>query len=62
MTVSPPKADELFLPAEATPRPHADLVAAVMELRSCSRPTAERYLERVGAEQCEREVQGRWLG
>ena len=62
MTVPPPSVDELDVSDEdVTPRPHADLVADVMEARSCSRPDAEDWIKRTGREDAERFVLARWL-
>lgn len=62
VTVPPPNVDDIDVTDEdVDPRPHADLVAAAMEVRSCSRPDAADWVERVGPEYAERVVRARWL-
>jgi hypothetical protein len=62
VTVPPPDVDDLDVTDEdVDPRPHDDLVAAIMEVRSCSRPDAADWVERAGREYAERVVRARWL-
>ncbi|ELY29200.1 hypothetical protein C499_06670 [Halogeometricum borinquense DSM 11551] len=62
VTVPVPNIDELDLTEEPVdPRPYSDLVAALMEIRSCSRPDAETWVDRVGDEKAERVIRARWL-
>ncbi|SFR63332.1 hypothetical protein [Halogeometricum limi] len=61
MTVPPPSVDDHDIGTEEVdPRPFADLVAAVMEVRSCSKPDAESWVEDVGIDHAERVVRARW--
>ncbi|ELZ28435.1 hypothetical protein C474_15044 [Halogeometricum pallidum JCM 14848] len=63
MPVPPPSVDELDVSDDPVePRPYADLVAAVMELRSCSKPDAEAWVDDTGLERAERVVLARWRG
>lgn len=57
----PPERGGLAPETAVTPRPHAQLVAAIMEARDCQRPAAEDYIEREGAGQAERTVRSRWI-
>lgn len=62
MPVPPPTVDDLDVTdEEVDPRPYDDLVAAAMEMRSCSRPDAESWVDDVGPERAERVVRARWL-
>ncbi|MDS0300857.1 hypothetical protein NDI76_19080 [Halogeometricum sp. S1BR25-6] len=63
MPVPPPNVDELDVSDDPVePRPYADLVAAVMELRSCSKSDAETWVDDAGTERAERVVLARWRG
>ncbi|MDS0295585.1 hypothetical protein [Halogeometricum luteum] len=63
MPVPPPNVDELDVSDDPVePRPYDDLVAAVMELRSCSRSDAEAWVDDAGPERAERVVLARWRG
>jgi hypothetical protein len=60
--VAPPKADPLAVDEADTisPRPLAELLAPVMELRDCSRAAAEQYIHSEGRVAVERELAARW--
>lgn len=60
-SVPPPTVDPLDVVDEpVSPRPLPDLVAGVMEMRSCPKPRAKRYVEDVGPERVENELRARW--
>jgi len=60
MTVEPPKADPILKPETVTPNPYSQQVVDIMEVRSCSKPAAEQYIDTVGREQAAREIKARW--
>jgi hypothetical protein len=61
MTVPAPTVDPLDVgDRDIDPLSWSDLVAAVMEMRSCSYGRAEQYVNDVGRVEAERELEARW--
>lgn len=62
MTVDPPTTDPLIVDTEnvTTIRPYEDLVVATMQMRACSYPEAEAYIEKCGETRVEAELRVRF--
>jgi hypothetical protein len=62
MSAVPPPKHGLVAETPVTPRPHSQLVAAIMEARDCAKPAAEAFIDEHGREHAERVVRARWSG